>query len=261
MSTEPTFLEREYTELNANFRLLSDVRFKLLALVPILGGIAVFVLSNIGLSANSSAAAGAQASQAVAPAQDWLLALLGSIFGFLVSLGIVIYDQRNSELYNALIHRAKYIEKLNDLPTAPGGLKVSAGKKRPEGKNAEMGGQFSERPLKRRRFGPILAGHDLALAFIYGPLLGAWFFPGVYSAMLLWDPSQKDARSTAVIVVGIAVALAIGWLSWLDKQDSAAYNIANVENPGNAAALAAARAKTEARGEEDTSLQERPVSA
>ena len=44
-------IELEYEQINANFRMLADVRFKLLALLPVLGGAAVFVLSQIGLQA------------------------------------------------------------------------------------------------------------------------------------------------------------------------------------------------------------------
>ena len=38
-------LDLEYEQINANFRMLADVRFKLLALILVLGGAAVFVLS------------------------------------------------------------------------------------------------------------------------------------------------------------------------------------------------------------------------
>jgi hypothetical protein len=48
-----------------------------------------------------------------------LVVVLVSVFGFLATLGITLYDQRNSELYNALIHRAKYVEKECTLQIAP----------------------------------------------------------------------------------------------------------------------------------------------
>src|SRR5712691_4946195 len=34
------------------------------------------------------------------------------LMGFFLVLGIVLYDLRNSELYNALVHRAKVLEEL-----------------------------------------------------------------------------------------------------------------------------------------------------
>jgi hypothetical protein len=215
MSYEP-FLEREYGELNNNIRWLADVRFKLLALVPVLGGVAVFALTNVGLSAVSDGGT-----------KSLMLALLGSILGFLASLGIVLYDQRNSELYNALIHRAKYLERRCKLPSAPGGLMVPAGW-------PEFGGQYNERPRRHRRLLLISAGHDLALALIYGPLLGAWFFPGVYAPLRLVNCPEPIAK----LVAAAAAIAAIGWATWrligLDDEDRKAYNDAGDSNHGNA---------------------------
>ena len=94
------YLELEYTQINNNFRFLAEVRFKLLALVPILGGAAVFVLARVGLEAGKAPASSHP---------ELLVVLLVSLFGFLATLGLTLYDQRNSELYNALIHRVKWL--------------------------------------------------------------------------------------------------------------------------------------------------------
>jgi hypothetical protein len=119
-------LELEYTQINENFRFLAEVRFKLLALVPTLGGAAAFVLAHAGLEAGKVP---------TSSNSRLLVVLLVSLFGFLATLGIILYDQWNSELYNALIHRAKWLESQFGVVGAPGGLReVSAG------------GQFSERP-------------------------------------------------------------------------------------------------------------------
>jgi hypothetical protein len=72
--------------------------------------------------------------------RHWLAALL-SCWAFLATQGVVFYDQRNSELYDSLIRRAKHIEcllKLPRSPTAPSGT--------------ECGGQFSERPERGRHW-------------------------------------------------------------------------------------------------------------
>jgi hypothetical protein len=195
-------LELEYEQVNDNFRFLADARFKLLALLPVLGGAAVFVLARIGLEAGKAP---------VASTGELLVVLLVSAFGFIATLGITLYDQRNSELYNALIHRAKYLEKTFDLPIAPGGLK-----------QARHGGQFNERPGKARRL-IFKVGHDLALALIYGPLLGAWSFPSLYAVLRLANIAHECSQVAAAIAA-VATALAFTtWLAALDRQDFRLY--------------------------------------
>ena len=130
--------------------MLADVRFKLLALIPVLGGAVVFVLSHIGLKVGTS---GSESIPIL------LVVAIVSLFGCFATLGITIYDQRNSELYNALIHRAKYLETAFCSTRAPGGLK-----------KIDIGGQFNERPGKNRKL-IFEVGHDLGLSLIYSPLL------------------------------------------------------------------------------------------
>jgi hypothetical protein len=131
----------EYTEVNQNFRMLADIRFKLLAIIPTLGGVAIFLLSRM---------------QQSEPKLGYSLLFLISGLGLLTTLGVVFYDQRNSELYNALDGRAKELEK---------DLKL-------------YGGQFTHRPRRNRYlFRSVELGHDSGLALIYGTVLGAWFYP------------------------------------------------------------------------------------
>jgi hypothetical protein len=209
-ATQPTekhpFLELEYAQINDNVRFLADVRFKLLAFLPTLGGIAIFVLSGVGLRAGEPA---------VTATPELLLAvLLVGLLGFLATLGITLYDQRNSELYNALIHRAKYLEVQFGVPGAPGGLK-----------QVTEGGQFNERPRKARRL-ILLAGHDLALALIYGPLLGAWFFPLLLAGLLLLDATYQKAACVAAGAAILAAILFTAHLIALDRQEMQCYNLA-----------------------------------
>lgn len=209
-ATEPnekrSYLDLEYTQINDNFRFLADVRFKLLAFLPTLGGIAVFVLSGVGLQAGESPAPAAP--------ERLVLVLLISLLGFLATLGITLYDQRNSELYNALIHRAKYLETQFGVRGAPGGLKP-----------VTSGGQFNERPQKSRHL-IFPAGHDLALALIYGPLLGAWFFPMLYAALLLVGAVSERAALAAAGVAVIAAMVSTSRLIVLDRQEIERYNLA-----------------------------------
>lgn len=190
-------LELEYSQINNNFRFLAEVRFKLLALVPILGGAAVFVLAHSGL----------EAGKALEPASpELLLVMLVSLFGFLATLGITLYDQRNSELYNALVDRAKWLEGQLGL------LKMSRAPK------PASGGQFNERPVGNRRL-IFPARHGLALALIYGPLLGGWLFPILYSASRqLTGIGNESAQLTSAIVAATAALVCARWLIKIDAR-------------------------------------------
>ena len=195
----------EYEQINENFRFLADVRFKLLALIPPLGGVGVFILSNLGLNAGSSEGSN----------PTLVLVSLAAIFGLLVTLGITIYDQRNSELYNALIHRAKNLERSFQVPSAPGGLKQD-----------ESGGQFRERPKKNRRVIGITAGHDIGLALIYGPALGTWLFPICYSVSRLLTVAPDNAALIGMSAAGLASLLFAINLIYLDNKDKKLYDAA-----------------------------------
>jgi hypothetical protein len=87
-------LLKEYSEVCQNFRLLTDIRFKLLAVLPIATAVAVAL----------------KTGSATAP---WLGL---SLFGLLVTLGLVTYNMRNDQLYIELVGRAATIERSLGLP-------------------------------------------------------------------------------------------------------------------------------------------------
>jgi hypothetical protein len=160
----PCAAGQEYEQVNENFRMLADIRFKLLALIPPLGGVAIFLLSQAAISKQEGAPVQTNPS-------DYALVFLLAWMGFLATLGLTFYDQRNTELYNALISRARLLERQLKL----------------------YGGQFQARPPRSRRlFFFILMGHDTGLALIYGTVLGAWFFPIVYSGLRWFDVKGFD---------------------------------------------------------------------
>lgn len=83
----------EEPEVCKNFRLLMDVRFKLLAFLPI-----------------ASAAALAFKVNAIS-----IESFIFSLFGLAVTLGVVTYNTRNDQLYNELVGRASKLERLLGL--------------------------------------------------------------------------------------------------------------------------------------------------
>ena len=87
-------LLKEYGEVCNNFRLLTDIRFKLLAFLPIATAAAA-VLKGDSLGMGS---------------------LVISIFGLAVTIGLVTYNARNDQLYNELVGRAASIERSLGLP-------------------------------------------------------------------------------------------------------------------------------------------------
>jgi len=82
-------LLKEYGEVSSNFRLLTDIRFKLLALLPI-------------------ASAAAAAFKGDSPGFGTFVL---SLFGLVATIGLVTYNTRNDQLYDELIGRAASIER------------------------------------------------------------------------------------------------------------------------------------------------------
>jgi hypothetical protein len=82
-------LLKEYGEVSNNFRLLTDIRFKLLALLPI-------------------ASAAAAAFKGESPGFG---AFVLSLFGLAATIGLVTYNTRNDQLYDELVGRAASIER------------------------------------------------------------------------------------------------------------------------------------------------------
>jgi hypothetical protein len=82
-----------YGEICNSRRALTDVRFKLLGLIPVVSGVVLFSLLSDKQDGPSS------------------FARMGiSIFGLLITIALFIYDRRNSELYFTMFDIGKQIE-------------------------------------------------------------------------------------------------------------------------------------------------------
>lgn len=128
-------LKTVYGEVCTTWRTLLDVRFKLLGLVPFVTVAVLVVL--LPRSASAEALAGW-------PAKSICLV------GLLVTLGLLIYEARNSELYNDLIIRGRRIE-------AELGIKT---------------GIFRGRPKAKIPF----INHSTAIALIYVAAMAGWLY-------------------------------------------------------------------------------------
>lgn len=84
-----------YAEVGSAWRQLTEVRFRLLALLPLVSGLGFLQL----LSPSSS----------LSSAPRWARALFAA-FGAIVTAALYLYERRNSDLYDDLISRGKHLE-------------------------------------------------------------------------------------------------------------------------------------------------------
>jgi hypothetical protein len=146
-------LLRLYSEICASWRTLTDVRFKLLAALPTVSGAGLALL----ISKDASPAGEAKAARTVL-----------AVLGFIVSVGLYLYERRNSELYDDLISRARRIESELGIAT----------------------GQFLGRLKGLRKVLWLLpVQHDWAINLTYISVIVVWFL----AAWFPWVPDLKWA--------------------------------------------------------------------
>ena len=129
----------EYTEVNQNFRLLTEIRFKLLAFLPL-------------IAAAGLAAAGVGRASGAAPGLEGAIFL----FGLVVTCALATYNARNDQLYVRLVARAAEIERELELPD----------------------GSFNRRPTAWLEisfgFGRWPIGHVSGVSAMYGATIALW---------------------------------------------------------------------------------------
>jgi hypothetical protein len=151
-------LALDYQWTNEQIKLLTDIRFRLLALLPPLVAIAVTVLSSATLGGP------------VSP-----VAMVGvGILGFFITLGAVIYDLRNSQLYDAHLHRAALIERALGMATLS---KLTS--------SEAYGGPHALRMRPKQTLFTRKITHGEASGLIYGTVLAAWAYPIVKGLCVL----------------------------------------------------------------------------
>ena len=151
MPTDADRLRVDYQQTTDLLRSLTDVRFKLLALVPTLSGAAVAVLGHPGSAAE-------------------LIAV--GLLGLTATLGVLLYELRNSQLSDYALRRAQSIE-------------------------AELGlGLYRGAPVNR----------DRALILVYSAALAGWSYLTAWGA--LHAAHVERARPLGgVVAVGVGVLL------------------------------------------------------
>jgi uncharacterized protein (DUF1330 family) len=204
-------VQLDYMQTGEQIKMLTDIRFKLLAFVPPIVGGGVTLLS----------------SKAATTAGDQFLTGSVGLLGFALTLGVILYDLRNSQLYNAQMHRAKVLEgilgcirsgKERLWPTPSTGGGKAYGTLQPPDK-AETGGVHTQRAIALGSFCGQRIGHDPALSLVYGVALGAWVFPivrgfGAGSIMTVRNNlpiiSGNGVSTSVVALIAAIIAAYIG---------------------------------------------------
>jgi hypothetical protein len=165
-------LRLDYDRTTELAQSLLDTRFKLLALVPTIAGTAVGLIG------------------APRPAVE----LLGiGVLGLVATVGILLYELRNSEILEALLHHAQALERVLGLQTGPN---VHG----PEGLLSLPAG------TRGRFLGVLTAGHERALALVYGAALGGWSYLVAWGVLLSFGLSNaQDAGAVIGAVAGLVV--------------------------------------------------------
>jgi hypothetical protein len=160
----------DYEQTSQLYRALVDVRFKLLAIVPTISGAAVAVLNR------------------PRPAAE----LLGvGLIGLVATVGVLLYDLRNSEISFALLDRQAELERALGLQVSVAGAKPA--------------GLVEGRPRPAvRLLGLPPATHGLGLGLVYGAALAGWSYLVAWGALHAIDV-EAARKAGAVIGAGVGV--------------------------------------------------------
>jgi hypothetical protein len=165
-------LRLDYEQTTQYLRTLIDVRFKLLAFVPTVSGIAVAVVGQ------------------PRPAAE----LLGvGVLGLLATLGIFVYELRNTQISGTLIRRAAELERQLQLPSSHSGQ--------------GSGGLYTERPgITVQLLGFLPVSHGLGLGLVYSAAIAGWSYLVAWGGLKAVDTPQAQAAGAALgAVAGVIV--------------------------------------------------------
>jgi hypothetical protein len=165
-------LRLDYEQTTTYLRTLIDVRFRLLAFVPTVSGIAVAIIGR------------------PRPASE----LLGvGILGLLATLGIFVYELRNTQISGTLIRRAAELERQLQLPSSLSGH--------------GSGGLYTERPgITVQLLGFLPVSHGLGLALVYSAAIAGWGYLVAWGGLSAVDAPEAQAAGAALgAVAGVVV--------------------------------------------------------
>jgi hypothetical protein len=169
---ERELLRLDYAQTTELVSALTDIRFKLLAFVPTIAGATVGLLSDT-------------------PPAAQLVAI--GLLGFIATAGVLMYELRNTQLYDAAVHRAQVLEERLGLTSVRS--------------DRATGGPFTERPGRTLQLlGRVTVWHDRGLALVYAAALAAWSYLLGWGLLSAADVYWARAWGG---VVGVAVGVLV----------------------------------------------------
>lgn len=163
------------------FKILVDIRFKLLTFVPTVTTVAVGILSS-GKQQNTF---------------DEGTTLFVGVAGVLLSVAIVVYELRNSQIHDRAVHRIKHLERLLGFTPSYAGESPR--------------GMFQERGRGGLFMGLVIVQHDRALSIVYGVVLTLWtwvLLTGL-TDFVGWFNENEWPGPAGKVVISIAVGLTV----------------------------------------------------
>ncbi|MHA7291326.1 hypothetical protein ACX80V_17015 [Arthrobacter sp. MDT3-24] len=200
---------RDYAATMDLFKILVDIRFKLLTFVPTVTTVAVGVLS-------------LDKQQKIF---DEGTTLFVGAAGLLISLAIVVYEIRNSQIHDRAVHRIKHLEQLLGFTPSYSGISPR--------------GMFQERGRGETFLWLFTVQHDRALSMVYGVVLTLWtwvLLTGL-SDFVGWFDGQNEwpgpgGKVFIAIGVGLIVAAEITRHGGMGREKAITYSLANIFVPG-----------------------------
>lgn len=176
----------EYAELNNNFRSLTEIRFKLIAFLPI----SVVTAATVALAAHSTL-----------PGHYFEVSVIVlSVFGLAVTAGLAAYNERNDQIYVWLVYRAIEIERQLGL----------------------HGGSFTSRPQAWFHLtGPrkLTVGHRSSITVIYSASASFLIFVALTAASQI--AAVKSGTIAYVVCATVALVIPLLILTWIARSREA----------------------------------------
>jgi len=184
-------LLNEYSEVCSNFRTLTDIRFKLLAFLPIASAAAVATLNAAAVALYRGG------NEKIVVSTVLTLGLALSLFGLVATIGLATYNARNDQLYDDLVARAAEIERSLNIPD----------------------GAFANRPGPWLRLPLWKIDHRTAVSWIYAASIALWLFGVAASGIgAIKGELSQEVNSVAIVVAIVVTFLVSLWIKSRKKR-------------------------------------------